>query len=124
MFWFGIGLLFLGGAVVYHYWREIKNWFASVLEEVAKIVRKLGQINPEYEYTTEVVALLLEGTAAMIKHTSCIEQADGNFEMKTTTAKVPRSELPASIRNKLRRAGDIVGKEVDAEREMKLEVGM
>lgn len=46
MFWCGIGLLFLGVAVIYHYWREIKNWFAGVLEEVAKIVRKLGQIKP------------------------------------------------------------------------------
>lgn len=124
MFWFlGLGLAILGGVAVLHYWNDIKKWFAGLLSDVAQVIRKLGEINPQYQYATEVVAILLEAGAAMIEQSIYIEQKDGSFEVTTTKGRIPnKNELPPNIKDKLQRAGNVIGKRVEAEREMKIAV--
>lgn len=125
MWWWlaGLALAVFGGAVVYHYWDQIKQWFADLLKDFAKVIRKIGEIRPNAQYATEVVAILLEGLAARIEHRSYVEQPNGTYEMTTSSAIIQnKDELPANIKNKLRRAGNVVGKEVDVEREMEMEV--
>ena len=127
MWWWlaGLALTVFGGAVVYHYWDKIKQWFANVLRDFAKVIRKIGELRPNAQYATEVVAILLESGAVLIEHRSYVEQPNGSYEMTPTKATIQsKDDLPENIKNKLRRAGNVVRKEVDVEREMEMEVGI
>ena len=110
MIWFlGIGLAILGGAAVaFTLWEAFRDWFADLLDEVAKVIRKFGELYPKYQYATEVTAILLEGAATKIRHKVYTEQPNGKFKVTTTEAEIPKGELPSSARGRLRR-----GEEVD-----------
>lgn len=109
MFWlFGIGLAIIGTAVAFTLWEKFRDWFADLLDEFAGFIRKLGKINPRYEYYCEVTAILLEGAACKIRHKSYVEQANGNFKKTVTEATLPRDQLDPKVKAHLRRAGEEV----------------
>lgn len=119
MLWFAIPLVLFGAKMVYDNWDAIRDWFADVLKEVAKVIREAGkQFGPRTRHATEVVAVLLDKAAVKIAHKTYIEQPNGNIKIKTTEAEVPRDEVKSSIRIKLKS----IGEEYDVEPEMMEEV--
>ena len=119
MIWLALPLVFWGLKKVYDNWEQIRDWFANVLREVAKLIREAGKFfGPRTRHATEVVAILLDRAAAKIAHKTYVEQPDGNIKITTSEAEVPLDEVKPEIRRKLK----VIGEEYNVEQEMMDEV--
>ena len=109
------GLGFLGGVAVAHFWSEIVDWMKGLVSKLADLLVGLAY---GVAYATGVFAGLIDAVTTAIKH-KLYYQESGQWIEKTTTRKIKESELPPSIRSRIRRKGQ----EVDVTNEMEMELG-
>lgn len=115
MFWIPI-LAFLGGMAVVKFWDEIVDWLSKL---VSKLKEMLVGLAKGALYGACVVAALVDMAVTAIKH-KLFYKENGNWYEKTTIRQIPASEVPPSIRKRLKR----VGQENDVTDEIEAETGL
>ena len=115
MFWVPI-LAFLGGMAVVKFWDEIVGWLKGLVSKLKDLLVGLAKGTL---YAAAVVAVLVETAVSAIAHRFFYKE-NGEWYEKTTTRKIPESEVPPYIRKRLKR----VGKEEDVTNEVEAEMGL
>lgn len=118
----GAGLVgILGVAAVVYEWDEILDWLHDFVPKISSMLREAARsFGPEFQAAAMVVGGFLDTVHAKIEHKLYHKVGHGKWLEETTRRTLPESELPPTIRNKIRRNRQ----DADITEELELELGM
>lgn len=111
-----LAALAIGGILVVAYWDDIVDWFHKL---VAGLKRMFSEIKKKVAHAAGAFIQRVEDKLAAIRH-KLYYQEEGEWIEETTTRKIKESEIPPSIRNKIRNHETEVTDEVEEELQLSL----
>ena len=111
-----LGALAIGGILVVAFWDEIVDWLKKL---VAGLRNMFATLKKKVAHAAGAFIQRVEKKLAAIRH-KLYYQEQGEWIEETTTRKIDESEIPASIRNKIRNHETEVTDEVEEELQLSL----
>ena len=111
-----LAALAIGGILVVAFWDEIVDWLKNL---VAGLRRMFSELKKKIAHAAGAFIERVERGLAAIRH-KLYYQEQGEWIEETTTRKIEESEIPASIRRKIRNHETEVTDEVEQELQLSL----
>ena len=106
----------VGGVLLVAYWNEIVSWLKNLVEKLRSAFRSMSK---KIAHAAAGFVQRVENGLAAIRHKLYYKE-EGQWIEETTTRKIDESEVPASIRAKIRWQEEEVTDELEDELDLTL----